>query len=145
MIRTGHGFDETDFRVLEEAQALMRIGHGLMFTSLAGLVRACWAGWRCPMNRACWPTPMATVVLHAVERCPAGAIGAGDIGRHFPDTAAEFKGIDSRILLRECLCPRAARRLCHRQPGCDHHRPGPKMAPHIDAMCACWPRICNVI
>jgi 2-C-methyl-D-erythritol 2,4-cyclodiphosphate synthase len=52
------------------------------------------------MNRACWPTRWRRGVACG-ERCPAGAIGAGDIGRHFPDTAAEFKGIDSRILLRD--------------------------------------------
>lgn len=40
------------------------------------------------------------VVLHAVCDALLGAIGAGDIGHHFPDTSDEFKGIDSRILLR---------------------------------------------
>lgn len=40
------------------------------------------------------------VVLHALCDALLGALALGDIGKHFPDTAAEFKDIDSRILLR---------------------------------------------
>ena len=43
----------------------------------------------------------ADVLLHAVTDALLGAAGLGDIGRHFPDTAAEFAGADSRTLLRE--------------------------------------------
>ncbi|MCB8994640.1 MAG: 2-C-methyl-D-erythritol 2,4-cyclodiphosphate synthase [Bacteroidales bacterium] len=41
----------------------------------------------------------ADVLIHAVCDALLGAANMGDIGRHFPDTSAEFKGIDSKILL----------------------------------------------
>src|SRR3954447_20140116 len=43
----------------------------------------------------------ADVLLHALTDALLGAAGLGDIGRHFPDTASEFAGADSRMLLRE--------------------------------------------
>src|SRR5437773_5613061 len=48
----------------------------------------------------------ADALLHAITDAVLGAAGLGDIGRHFPDTAAEFKGADSAVLLTE-----AARRV----------------------------------
>jgi 2-C-methyl-D-erythritol 2,4-cyclodiphosphate synthase len=43
----------------------------------------------------------ADVLLHAICDALLGAAGLGDIGRHYPDTSAEFRGIDSRKLLRD--------------------------------------------
>ncbi|MFN5164525.1 MAG: 2-C-methyl-D-erythritol 2,4-cyclodiphosphate synthase, partial [Pseudomonadota bacterium] len=48
----------------------------------------------------------ADALLHAITDALLGAAGLGDIGRHFPDTAAEFAGADSAMLLAE-----AARRV----------------------------------
>ena len=45
----------------------------------------------------------ADVLLHALTDALFGAAGLGDIGRHFPDTDAAFKGADSRVLLREAM------------------------------------------
>ncbi len=42
----------------------------------------------------------ADVLLHAISDALLGAAALGDIGKHFPDTSAEFKDIDSKILLR---------------------------------------------
>ena len=42
----------------------------------------------------------ADVLLHAISDALLGAAALGDIGKHFPDNSAEFKNIDSRILLR---------------------------------------------
>lgn len=76
----------------------------------------------------------ADALLHAITDALFGAAGLGDIGRHFPDTAAEFKGADSRRLLAE-----AARRV--RAQGWSIVNvdstivaQAPKMAPHIPAM-----------
>lgn len=76
----------------------------------------------------------ADALLHAITDALFGAAGLGDIGRHFPDTAAEFKGADSRCLLAE-----AARRV--RAQGWSIVNvdstivaQAPKMAPHIPAM-----------
>lgn len=45
----------------------------------------------------------ADVLLHAVTDALLGAAALGDIGKHFPDNSAEFKNIDSRILLRKSV------------------------------------------
>ncbi len=76
----------------------------------------------------------ADVLLHAITDAILGAAGLGDIGRHFPDTAVEFKGADSFVLLQE-----AARRV--REKGWEFGNidstviaQKPKLAPHIPAM-----------
>ena len=43
------------------------------------------------------------VVIHALCDAILGALALGDIGKHFPDTSSEFKGVDSRILLRKVV------------------------------------------
>jgi 2-C-methyl-D-erythritol 2,4-cyclodiphosphate synthase len=43
------------------------------------------------------------VAIHALCDALLGALALGDIGKHFPDTSAEFKGIDSKILLRRVM------------------------------------------
>ena len=76
----------------------------------------------------------ADALLHAITDALLGAAALGDIGRHFPDTDAQFKGADSVVLLQE-----AARRV--RATGWDIGNPdttivaqAPKMAPHIPLM-----------
>ena len=76
----------------------------------------------------------ADVLLHAITDALLGAAGLGDIGRHFPDTDAQFRGADSAVLLAE-----AARRV--RDAGWQIGNvdstviaQAPKLAPHIEAM-----------
>ena len=45
----------------------------------------------------------ADVLLHAITDAVLGAAGLGDIGRHFPDTDAQFKGANSSVLLQEAM------------------------------------------
>jgi 2-C-methyl-D-erythritol 2,4-cyclodiphosphate synthase len=76
----------------------------------------------------------ADALLHAITDALLGAAGLGDIGQHFPDTDAQFKGADSATLLAK-----AARRV--REAGwaivnvdSTIIAQAPKMAPHIPAM-----------
>ena len=76
----------------------------------------------------------ADALLHAITDALLGAAGLGDIGRHFPDTDAAFKGADSAVLLAE-----TARRV--RAEGWEIGNidstviaQAPRLAPHIDAM-----------
>lgn len=77
----------------------------------------------------------ADALLHAITDALFGAAAMGDIGRHFPDTASEFKGADSRVLLRE------AKRLVAEQGwdvvnvDCTLIAQQPKLSPYIDMMC----------
>ena len=76
----------------------------------------------------------ADVLLHAITDALFGAAGLGDIGRHFPDTAAEFAGADSRILLREAV--KRLHAAGYRVGNLDATiiAQAPKMAPHIAQM-----------
>lgn len=78
----------------------------------------------------------ADALLHAVTDALLGAAGLGDIGRHFPDTAAEFKGADSRVLLREAY--RRVQEAGWQLGNVDASIlvQAPKMAPHIPGMVA---------
>jgi 2-C-methyl-D-erythritol 2,4-cyclodiphosphate synthase len=74
------------------------------------------------------------VALHALCDALLGAAALGDIGKHFPDTDAAYKGIDSRILLRHVVGKIAA--LGYRAVNVDVTivAQAPKMAPHIPTM-----------
>lgn len=73
----------------------------------------------------------ADVLLHAITDALFGAAALGDIGRHFPDTAVEFAGADSRVLLREAAKRVAAAGFCIGNVDATIIAQRPKMAPHI--------------
>jgi 2-C-methyl-D-erythritol 2,4-cyclodiphosphate synthase len=77
----------------------------------------------------------ADALLHAITDALLGAAALGDIGRHFPDTAAEFRGADSVVLLTEAA--RRVREAGYQIVNVDSTivAQAPKMAPHIPAMC----------
>ncbi len=76
----------------------------------------------------------ADALLHAITDALLGAAGLGDIGSHFPDTAAEFKDADSRVLLREAY--QSVQTLGWKVVNVDTTviAQKPKLAPHIPAM-----------
>jgi 2-C-methyl-D-erythritol 2,4-cyclodiphosphate synthase len=76
------------------------------------------------------------VVLHALSDALLGAAALGDIGKHFPDTDPDFKGADSRVLLRHVYD--IVQQQGYRVVNADMTiiAQAPKMAPHIAAMCA---------
>jgi len=78
----------------------------------------------------------ADVLLHALTDALLGAAGLGDIGRHFPDTAAEFAGADSRVLLREAVKRVRAAGYLVGNVDATIIAQAPKMAPHIPLMAA---------
>jgi len=78
----------------------------------------------------------ADVLLHAITDALFGAAALGDIGRHFPDTALEFAGADSRVLLREAVKRVAAAGFAVGNIDATIIAQKPKMAPHIPAMVA---------
>ena len=84
------------------------------------------------------------VVLHALCDALLGAAALGDIGKHFPDTDPEFKGADSRVLLRHVY--RIVRGLGYQLVNADMTiiAQAPKMAPHITEMCRNIADVLNV-
>ena len=76
----------------------------------------------------------ADVLLHAITDALFGAAGLGDIGTHFPDTAVEFKGADSRVLLREAVRRVAARGWRIENVDCTVIAQQPKLASYMPAI-----------
>ncbi len=76
----------------------------------------------------------ADVLLHAITDAVLGAAGLGDIGRHFPDTDAQFKGADSSVLLQEAM--RRVRAQGWELVNVDSTivAQAPKLAPHMAAI-----------
>lgn len=76
-----------------------RIGSGIDFHQLVK-ERALWIGGvKIPHSKGALGHSDADVLLHAICDALLGAVAAGDIGTHFPDTDAQYKDIDSKLLL----------------------------------------------
>ena len=75
------------------------------------------------------------VVLHALSDALLGAAALGDIGKHFPDTDPEFKGADSRVLLRHVYSIVQAKGYRLVNADITIIAQAPKMAPYIAEMC----------
>ncbi|MBU1666647.1 MAG: 2-C-methyl-D-erythritol 2,4-cyclodiphosphate synthase [Gammaproteobacteria bacterium] len=78
----------------------MRIGHGFDVHAFANGRRLILGGVDIPHERGLLGHSDADVLLHAICDALLGAAGLGDIGKHFPDSDPQYKGIDSRKLLR---------------------------------------------
>ena len=112
----------------------LRIGEGWDTHALVPGRKLVLGGVEIPHERGLLGHSDADALLHAITDALFGAAGLGDIGRHFPDTDARFRGADSVVLLKE-----AAARV--RQAGWGIVNvdstviaQAPKLAPHIEAM-----------
>lgn len=75
------------------------------------------------------------VVLHALSDAILGAAALGDIGKHFPDTDPQFKGADSRVLLRHVYQVVQNKGYTLINADITIIAQAPKMSPHTAAMC----------
>jgi 2-C-methyl-D-erythritol 2,4-cyclodiphosphate synthase len=76
----------------------------------------------------------ADVLLHAITDAVLGAAGLGDIGRHFPDTDAQFKGANSSVLLQEAMRRVRAQGWVLVNVDSTIVAQAPKLAPHMAAI-----------
>jgi len=79
---------------------MLRIGQGYDVHAFAENRKLILGGVEVPFEKGLAGHSDADVLLHAICDALLGALALGDIGKHFPDTSADFKNIDSRILLR---------------------------------------------
>jgi 2-C-methyl-D-erythritol 2,4-cyclodiphosphate synthase len=80
---------------------MYRIGQGIDFHKLVE-GRDFWLGGiHIPHHKGALGHSDADVLLHAICDALLGALSMGDIGQHFPDTDATYKGIDSKLLLQK--------------------------------------------
>jgi len=75
------------------------------------------------------------VLLHALCDAVLGAAGLRDIGYHFPDTDARWAGVQSRVLLRECVRLVVERGWRVVNADCSVMAEYPRLAPHVPLMC----------
>ena len=80
-----------------------RVGFGFDVHQLKGGLDFWLGGIIVPHTKGGLGHSDADVLVHTICDALLGAANLGDIGKHFPDTASEFKGIDSKILLKEVM------------------------------------------
>lgn len=112
----------------------MRIGHGYDAHRLIGGRPLILGGVTIPYDKGLAGHSDADALLHALADAILGAMAEGDIGRHFPDSAAEFKNIDSRILLGRVFQRMLKKKFALLNADATILAEAPRMAPHIPAM-----------
>jgi 2-C-methyl-D-erythritol 2,4-cyclodiphosphate synthase len=112
----------------------IRIGHGFDVHAFAEERRLIIGGVDIPHDRGLLGHSDADVLIHAICDALLGAAGLGDIGRHFPDSDARYKGIDSRELLRHVAGLLKAHGWRVGNVDATIIAQVPRMAPHIPAM-----------
>jgi len=114
----------------------MRVGQGFDVHRLVAGRRLVVGGVEIAHDKGLLGHSDADVLLHAICDALLGAAALGDIGKHFPDTDARFKDIDSRELLRQvaALLEDRGRRVVNIDATIIAE--APRMAPHIPRMVA---------
>lgn len=114
---------------------MMRIGHGFDVHKFGPGDHIILGGVRIPHTEGLIAHSDGDVLIHAVCDALLGALGAGDIGHHFPDTDPRYKGIDSTQLLNHVhrFVVDGGWQLVNLDATIVAQRP--KMAPYIPQMC----------
>lgn len=112
----------------------MRIGHGYDVHRLVEGRKLIMGGVDIPYEKGLLGHSDADVLLHAIADALLGALGMGDIGKHFPDTDPAFKGADSMKLLEHVIGLIRAKGYCVGNLDATIIAQRPKMAPHIQTM-----------
>lgn len=115
----------------------MRIGHGYdahRFVTGRPLILG---GVNVPHTHGLEAHSDGDVLIHALCDALLGAAALGDIGKHFPDSSAEFKNIDSRVLLRRVVAALQQKNFSIGNVDVTVVAQKPKLAPYIAAMRAC--------
>ena len=112
----------------------IRIGNGIDVHALVAGRRLVLGGVTIPYERGLEGHSDADVLLHAIADALLGALALGDLGTHFPDTDARWKGADSRVLLRQVAALAAEQRYAVENLDATVIAQAPKLAPHVPAM-----------
>ena len=112
----------------------MRIGTGYDVHAFEQGRKLIIGGVEIPHERGLAGHSDADVLLHAITDAMLGALALGDIGKLYPDSSADFKDIDSRILLRDAFALIKSKGYAIGNLDAVIVAQRPKMAPYIDAM-----------
>jgi len=113
---------------------MIRIGHGFDVHKFGGQGPVIIGGVAVPHTQGLIAHSDGDVALHALCDALLGACAMGDIGHHFPDTDDDFKGVDSRELLRHVYGLIKAQGYHLGNLDLTIVAQTPKMAPHIENM-----------
>jgi len=121
-----------------------RIGQGIDFHRLEEGRELWLGGVRINSAKGCVAHSDGDVLIHAICDALLGAAGLNDIGYHFPDTSEEFRGIDSKILLRRVveMITGAGYRIANIDSTVCLELP--KLSPYINAMRTTMAAIANI-
>jgi 2-C-methyl-D-erythritol 2,4-cyclodiphosphate synthase len=112
----------------------MRIGNGFDVHAFAPGRSLVIGGVTVPHDRGLEGHSDADVLLHAIANAILGALALGDLGRHFPDSDARWKGVDSRRILREVAAMMSVQRYAVGNVDATVVAQAPRLAPYVDAM-----------
>ncbi len=122
-------------RILAQAEATkMRVGQGFDVHGFGDGDHVTLGGVRIAHERGIVAHSDGDVVIHALCDAILGALGAGDIGQHFPDTDPRFRGADSRAFLRAVAARMRAAGLALVNADLTVLAEAPRIAPHRAAM-----------
>ncbi len=108
-----------------------RVGNGYDVHLLANGLPFYLGGARIEHTKGCVAHSDGDTLIHALCDALLGALALGDIGKHFPDTSAEFKGIDSKILLKRTCSLIESKGYGVVNADCTILLQKPKIAPYI--------------
>ncbi len=114
---------------------MMRIGHGFDAHRLVAGRDLVLGGVTIPHNLGLLGHSDADVLVHAICDALLGALGAGDIGRHFPDTDLKYKGISSLRLLQEVMELVRTQGFAVSNIDATIIAQMPRLSPYIETMC----------
>lgn len=112
----------------------LRIGNGYDVHALAEDLPMYLGGIHIKHNKGFIAHSDGDVLIHALCDALLGALALGDIGLHFPDNSPDFKGIDSKILLAECMKMVRENGFELENADCTVLAQAPKLRPYIDPM-----------
>ena len=111
-----------------------RVGNGYDVHRLAEGLPLVLGGVKVPHTKGCVAHSDGDVLIHALCDALLGALALGDIGQHFPDTSAEYEGIDSTILLARVAAMVRERGWEPVNADCTLLAQKPKVAPYVPMM-----------
>lgn len=112
----------------------IRVGHGFDVHALADGLRLVICGVEIEHTKGCVAHSDGDVAIHAICDSLLGALALGDIGKLFPDSDPQFKGIDSRKLLKHVVDIITEKGYAISNIDCTIAMQRPKLRPHIDTM-----------
>jgi 2-C-methyl-D-erythritol 2,4-cyclodiphosphate synthase len=112
----------------------IRIGQGIDFHRLEPGLKLWLGGINIPSEKGCVAHSDGDVLIHAICDALLGAAGLQDIGHYYPDSSSEFKGIDSKILLKRTFGLISEKGYNIINIDCTVCLEKPKIAPYIPEM-----------